>query len=113
MGCRFSVAKREQSRQHRRNQRDAGDVLAFEGRGHGGKVLAMAQKYIKCDVCNKEKGSWDEFIFRGCTSFKDKKLMGSEVEYSIDYWKGDICFDCQYKMRKSVGLITLRGKGNE
>lgn len=52
----------------------------------------MAKVYIRCDICKIETENWDEFKLRGYTC----------DDFHVDYWEGDICFHCQYKMRKAL-----------
>ena len=70
----------------------------------------MAIKFINCDSCHKQTDIWDEFYFRGHVEFENNNESFPKIKYSISHWKGDICFDCQCKMRECLGQETLRGK---
>ena len=57
------------------------------------EVRVMSRKII-CDSCNQEVESIDQFEFRGHTN----------NDFHMDYWNAEICFNCQFKMRKSIGI---------
>ena len=52
-------------------------------------------KAFECDSCHVHTKYGLEFEFMGFT-FSDDRTM--------DYWKGHLCYECVYEMRKRINI---------
>jgi len=51
-----------------------------------------------CDVCGNESRFNESIVFHA-------------DEPEVNQWIGDVCIECQIKMRRSVGIDDHRSKG--
>ena len=60
-------------------------------------------KVNQCDICGKLPCAGNELEFTGYTWDASKNQQ-------MDYWQGYACYNCIYKMRKAVGILTKGDK---